>query len=414
MSLSIWIKQFGFFHTCTPLAAMSEESHVDAQGRRILQNYENLCFWLTEPLWNQVVDQNTDKYTLTVALSKHASLLGLCCPSEKTMALIFTLIYHNVGIWTNVQMLRSQFIIMKTQVRAELLRCGWSPLRLDYTQSLPDTVINVSQEMRYRLFGSTGLPCDPKLEIGWLRMKQADVPIRRTRAALQSNANAASAAALQFFQSCSSAHGLPPPNVLPSQGMMVNQGSSTFHGQAIQTSNDSQMTSKEVSRALQMVPLPLRSGSMSELPLEEPVAKPQDPKPTQDSLSTNPNESSELVPVDAEAAMRQVEEAIHRRNGQAGHSKPQEKTPESMPKAVQKTPTKNKKTTKTEVDKKMAVKKNQKTASESCSTREQKRHRRDAIFQTLSAKDKRKYANGCSTCRFVKRCTLSCWLKRGF
>ena len=40
--------------------------------------------------------------------------------------------------------------------------------------------------------------------------------------------------------------------------------------------------------------------------------------------------------------------------------------------------------------------------------------KREALLQRVPAALKRRFAGGCSTCRFRPMCTVSCWAKRGF
>ena len=80
------------------IADKTEQIPGEAQGRRSLQDFVELPNYLTDSLWQTLLDRKTSGQEALELVCQHAALLGLRLPSESTMAMLLTLAYQGQAL----------------------------------------------------------------------------------------------------------------------------------------------------------------------------------------------------------------------------------------------------------------------------------------------------------------------------
>ena len=415
----------------------------DAQGRSLLQNYSNLELWLTEKFWQALENDTLDKRDVTSALCRHAATLGLQCPSEKTLSTFFVLLNHrDQKIWTSPVSLNSGFGHMKACVRTEFLRLGHVAGSLGYLPELPQDTQRLPDHFLIRVFGATRAPAESRLGPGYMQRKREEIPLRKSRSILQTSsaeqcpsptdAIGSLALALLGFQGQKSLPGILPPNEKSRSGQAIKLlpaglrqlGSDAnvpirAGPGAAQSSLDPPLTTPEI--------LPLEAVAESQTTEEERVQAAQiTPLPPPEIVPVGqPKVENKEKNTDALRALSHMEVALKAREAnkkdktkQPGKPKPKSKAKshkKKTAKGTRKAKPSKKADSRSNCKKQTGSKANSTTSIPSpLDTRAKKRERVEEIWKSLDRGTQRKFSSGCARCRWVKRCTLSCWILRGF
>ena len=366
-------------------------------------------------------------------------MLGLQCPSEKTLSTFFVLLNHrDQHIWSSPVALNSGFCRMKACVRTEFLRLGQVPGSLGYLSDLPPDTQRFPNDFLIRVFGATRAPVDSRLDPQYMQRKREQIPLRKSRTILQASsaehvpspkdAVGSLALALLGFQGHGSFPGILPPNgksragqaikLLPAgirQGLDANAPIGMPDTLPLQAVDDSQKTEAEQVQAAQ--PLPLPAPEIVPAQLGQGCA-----------TFSQPEVEDKKKKSDAMGAVSRMEEVLKAREANKKNQTKQTGKPKPKSKAKSQKNKKNKGANKAKPSKKTVGASNCKKQAGSkanskgiatsiphpLDTRAKKRERVEEIWKSLDRGTQRQFASGCARCRWVKRCTLSCWILRGF
>eukprot|EP00435_Cladocopium_sp_Y103_P056607 s238_g19.t1 len=120
--------------------------------------------------------------------------------------------------------------------------------------------------------------------------------------------------------------------------------------------------------------------------------------------------TSELVPASSGLALSSVEASLHALREQSRGKKSKE-APEKSGKAKAKLSKKPAAVLKRPAGKKRSI---QVASGSSSAQPSQREVRRMTILALVPEEEKKKYKQGCTSCRYTAYCTPSCWIKRGY
>ena len=425
----------------------------DAGGRNCLQNYESLPLFLPGSVWRQVMSaQLPGAGALRVvqalgALVAFLVRMGLRYPSEPTFARIFVVMRCRVGFpGMSEDQIHAAYLVMKGQVRAAISREDSRAADLPMYLELPATPALLTAEQRDVLYGQDPLPQDLPVSLNTMNILQVSVKLRKRgsdveKAKTSSEAVQVLAAALGAVVSSSS----PAPGPLQtrsSQQLLALEDAPREPAKA-----DTPRAMEAAAPA--SVPLALAAEPHAVAPPPSAVAAmavlDSQPAVTEEETAAAYEESAVLAATTSSAlltAARSISQAMDARDGQravdAGKPVPKslddafaarvKKKPassslapeESAPSqaAAMKKPSGAQKP----AAKKPAAVKKKAAAAKKPAAAEQTLKRsaaakgrgREQVLACVPDKLKRKFSNGCSTCRYRPGCCTSCWVKRGF
>ena len=408
--------------------------------RSSMQDWRAFPAYLTESQWKQCL--NLEAMTSLACLHFLVDVcfgLGLRCPSEKTQAAFAAFLILREGPEKQNKMkgatqLRDLFLTVKNQMSGRLSRCKQS-LRCElpggeYLEVLPVHTREVNDSFQKLVLQSGGF-VEPKISLVELHSLAADVSLRKTNKALNSDLQMMTKQSNQF----GSFGGMNPYQLLSSIQLLA---------QAISMQQPQRNEAPVVLIPAKKPPLQQlldRAGSVEEAPTNERAAATEDVKPTAAGAlveqpqhtgacaqstqvempagptTDNPNvKKNELhtdeptgakehqsnidKPMEATTRKVSVLESV-RRLQQAGKAMP----PSSPEPVVKRKPAASK------LKRPAASVMKETFKKPSCAPKEALRAK---LLEKVPAALKKRFENGCSTCRFRPGCTNSCWAKRGF
>eukprot|EP00438_Fugacium_kawagutii_P017855 Skav220520 [mRNA] locus=scaffold5947:15735:17501:+ [translate_table: standard] len=122
--------------------------------RRPNQDFRSLPKFLTEELMALVTDPNVDRQVVLAKMCRHAAKLGLCCPTERSLAVLLALSYFRSMEFSNEQ---EQFDLLdkkRDKIRKLLKQYA---VEGTFLETLPESYEDLPLKLRQAVF-STGEP----------------------------------------------------------------------------------------------------------------------------------------------------------------------------------------------------------------------------------------------------------------
>ena len=430
-----------------------------------LQNYARMAFFLTTELWGGILaDPPLPQFQVLSMLATHLYQLGLRYPSEVTMSMVFVLVnYKDAEMWKhNASCLYSEFSNVKSEFKLMLQRCkDLSNVVLGpYMLDLPNSFHELNASVQERVFASQP-PADPGLSAEYLQHLHRKIPLRKTNRQVSSSMNAFQSQPDWMFALMNALEG--NKKVQPKQSIVLANGETlplvASEGAASATA-DLMIVAKDQAKQAQCIPSKTllapsesqssesQSSQMPALPDLPPAAMPlalppaplaEDVVPKDTStlqLSAEAPEPpataqpSETIPVAAPAVkqsnstfdkvMVQLKNSLEdRKNAKNQAEKAVLDGPKALAKAKAKAKTsKNSKGPKPKPASHKAVKPKPKAgkpkAVKTMADKPKASKPKAVLSREIPASLKRKFAEGCSRCRYRAGCTPSCWRNRGY
>ena len=428
----------------------------DAGGRNCLQNYESLPLFLPGSVWRQVMSAQlpgAGALRVVQALGALAAFLvrmGLRYPSEPTFARIFVVMRCRVGFpGMSEDQIHAAYLVMKGQVRAAISREDSRAADLPMYLELPATPALLTAEQRDVFYGQDPLPQDLPVSLNTMNILQVSVKLRKRgsdveKAKTSSEAVQVLAAALGAVVSSSS----PAPGPLQTRSSQQLLALEDAPREPAKAATPRAMEAA----APASVPLALAAEPHAVTPPPSAVAAmavlDSQPAVTEEETAGATYEESAVLAATTSSALltaaRSISQAMDARDGQraadagkpvpkslddafaarvkkkpaSGSLAPEELAPSQA--AAMKRPSGAQKAA---AKKPAAVKKKAAAAKKPASAEPTLkrpaaaaagRGRREQVLGRVPEDLKRKFSNGCSTCRYRPGCCTSCWVKRGF
>ena len=357
----------------------------EGAAKQAPQDYTMLPYHLTEELWKAVEEGLWDRETLLRRLCTHAASLGLRYGSEATKATLVALAYWSklrdgVSAWEQHDL----YVRQKPRVTKYL---SFSPAE-PHLLELPLRGVDLPVELRP---AEPGQLSDARKALAFeVGQFVRQMPLRKDHRSLQGDGEASArgtadgmlplAAVCQVVRACTGmAQQVPrgePAGGAPRQLML----------------EDGCVDSQERERS------PRRPAS----PVQKAVAVGADLAALRGSREGQEGQ---------EEVSQGGEEQDVEPHADAGN---RETAPKSKAKPQGKAACKAKGKAKAAPSKQQVMKRPAKKPGSVAGAAAERSAMREALLQRVPAALKRRYAAGCSTCRYRPLCTISCWAKRGF
>ena len=425
-----------------------------------LQNYARMAFFLTTELWGAILaDPPLPQFQVLSMLATHLYQLGLRYPSEVTMSMVFVLVnYKDTEMWKhNASCLYSEFSNVKSEFKLMLQRCKDLPNVLlgPYMLDLPNSFHELNARVQERVFASQP-PADPGLSVEYLQHLHRKIPLRKNNRQVSSSMNAFQSQPDWMFALMNALEG--NKRVQPKQSIVLANGETlplvASEGAASATA-DLMIVAKDQAKQAQCIPSKAllapsesQSSQMPALPDLPPAAMPLalPPAPLAEDVvpkdTSTPQQSAEApkppataqpcetMPVVAPAVaqgnstfdkvMVKLKNSLEdRKNAKNQAEKAVSDGPKALAKAKAKAKTsKNSKGPKPKPASHKAVKPKPKAgkpkAVKTMADKPKASKPKAELCREIPASLKRKFAEGCSRCRYRAGCTRSCWRDRGY
>lgn len=444
------------------------EAMAEARKRLAMQDWRALAGYLPDALWDRIVDCDEQLMSLVEAITGHLIRMGLRAPSEPTQAMLASILIKRSGRPTDdPTFLRSCFVNVKIQASSLLAKAKAEHKALPGEQYLVDLPARPADAPGpvFQVAFPDGKAVVPRFDMGELVEIARSIALRSTNRKATKPTEACSAADLFWngFRNMFIMGGMCTPQQPP----MMSGMQATSHTGAIPITYTVPTPQQQFAgrgKALSALLDQAKGGEQTVLPVVE--------SQTEETPATA-GEPKILVttPVDVQAKAAALPDAAPRRE-EHGESDPaasgshaegkeaQKSFGESMemlkslrstkrardeevdekpakvvkpgsennaPKSKSKPGSENAalvpktkpaaKKSDTKVCKKSLKPKKPQPAGPSASkkmSREEREQEKQRVLRQVPRALKIRFKGGCSTCRYVQQCTLSCWKKRGY
>lgn len=375
-----------------------------------MQNFEQFPLYLTSREWRMAQQQGVHEIQKCNLMVERCMKLGCKCPSEDTMAMITTMcLLGDPARFNDGLMLRSAYMNMKNCIKAAL-KAGANQNEdkgLPFVRTLPSLPGAMSPEIMRAAYDDGDGPAATLPEgvrMHELMQLKSTIPLRANRLTLQLQVPKA-APALPFMMP-GMAMGNPFMNQFAAQfsNMMAAGMQQAVANVGFQPNNVSQPSQPSRFQALEAAPAPepaVPQALPEVVPVEE---KPQEKRllAIENTPSKKPKETHEMSEEKEKekgslAVNAQLEKALDKRNQTKKDTQPEMNLPKNPP--IQKKPAAAPKAGNV-----------MKRPSGKSGNRSSKGKGPIPSKETRI----RLMPDGCSKCRWVKGCTPSCWVNRGF
>ena len=409
----------------------------EPKERRSMQDYTALPMYLDEHWWN-VIEKTSSEVTILEQLTKHAGNLGLRCPTEQTMAMLCVLagcLFR--GAERSDQTKFEKLAIFKPKVKKWLQNLGRPSEYVTHlplaTAEFPEALLRAAYPAGFVAYFPSGVTVE-----GIMNLVKT-YPLRKTNVAAQSSGSSVMSA--ETLPGGSGFHAMGQFLAGMLQGQASGAGPAQQAHQREKAAEDKALTCATGSVKPTTV-LALTDGtidqdgkeSLQDLKTEaqEALSKRhsalEEPKPVsaqlnalraglygEDDEGTDPDDSLKR-PARARGRGRgrgRGRSTCGRGRGRAGRGRGRGSAQELAPSTdVLKRPDAAKERSQG-VAKEAASKK--RPAAETVSTGGlSKQERRKALLAKIPIALKKKFKDGCATCRYTPLCCPSCWSKRGY
>ena len=185
-------------------AIADKAAAIDVEAKRKgMQDYTMFPYYLSEHVWEKVLDQKLDRGHCLDVLLSYVGHLGLRRPTELTISVLVTLAYKDKMGSMNKKDLHQLLQSKKATVKKAFAAMTDPLVDLEYLPQQPD---DLPQSLRDLTFGEFGPPVDPKIVVHDLFTLANSVPLRKTNSDLvteEKNEGQSSAVSMgQAFAEC--------------------------------------------------------------------------------------------------------------------------------------------------------------------------------------------------------------------
>ena len=411
-------------------AIADKAAAIDVEAKRKgMQDYTMFPYYLSEHVWEKVLDQKLDRGHCLDVLLSYVGHLGLRRPTELTISVLVTLAYKDKMGSMNKKDLYQLLQSKKASVKKALAAMTDPLVDLEYLPQQPD---DLPQSLRDLTCGEFGPPVDPKIVVHDLFTLANSVPLRKTNSDLateEKNEGQSSAVSMgQAFAECFK------------QALQVTRPQST-------ATSSGHAQEKKPQLALRDIPERQREDLLSQgnkLPEKQKDTVSDVVRNTEPISKDVDTDGFPTVPVQGAAKCRvSLAESVTVARGQGSRdtcgknvsaaslslklaSLKQDLCPDDQrspertvqrPAANLKRPAASMKRPSAGNCKKrpaIAAPSQRDRASGSSGKPESRSERKQRLMETIPMSLKKQFQTGCPKCRYTANCTPSCWKERGY
>lgn len=439
-----WVKSGPFF------VRLSLRMEGPTRPRLAMQDWQHFPYYVPAELWDKMYSQHGNSTAALVALVDHLHGLGLRCPSETTQGTICAVILLREtpakvqAMLENFMELRTAFLNCKGRIQQVIQQRRAVAAQFpggNYLLQLPADPRMASDEVRRKAFPPDGaLIVPPRCDMDRVRLIVTQIPYRSrnhtaTVLPMQHHVLQAHQAALMAAQFMANGGGagfantcptltLFPPKRKPLDDLLSRASSGSLGETSVRLAladAPGQQEQPSVAQPVQdnvappeaSVPEQNPVQAASAQPVEEAPGEEHRPEPDHSNKQPAAMDVGRAAPVPLEHSLARMA-AARAAEGKAGlvtpgtAKKPAGKKSLPKPKASLKKPSVSPAMTSKNNDKKKAK------AITTSMTRVAKAELKKNILKSVPPALKKRFSNGCSKCRNVQLCTVSCWRMRGF
>ena len=420
--------------------------------RKDMQDFSMYGLYLPATLWTRIVSQEDNLGVLDDLLIYLGQKLGLRCPSEVTQATLTGLMVARQAVEEQERMmtssnLRALFLTVKSRVQTRMGKLRQEPLPpgCSYLKVLPSNVADLPEA-----YAALGLDfAQPATQMANIMAIAREVPLRKTNQKVSTAMAPGSAQdpqqMMQMFMSAFMAMGSFAAMSRPEQGTNLqldfnqkkkglpalleraysNDASTALPASSSRPAGVGQLAlpAPETATPVQVagsdcgpkpgdsggeVPVDPKTQAVDPMPADPHAPRPADPKP-------HAGDPKPAEPVSLEESMAKLQsarmKAPEHQDPAVDKKKPLSPAALKKPSAAFKRPAAAKQKAQSSSPKApLKVK----SKSQKPRTRAESRRIKEEILKTVPKSMRTRFAEGCTSCRWVPLCTASCWEKRGF